>query len=343
MSGERLRLGFAGLGWIGRHRMAAVLEEPHAVVAALCEPNPEALAEAHALVPAAKCVSSFAALLEEPLDALVIATPSALHAEQALAALERGLPVFCQKPLGRNAAEVERVVRVARERDRALGLDLSYRRTAAIEALFQRVRSGELGQIFAANLVFHNAYGPDKPWFYDPKQSGGGALMDLGVHLVDLLLWALDCSDVREVSSSLYAGGRPLTDRDTQVEDYAAAQLTLGNGTVAQLACSWRAHAGRDCVLEASFFGSAGGVSFRNVNGSFYDFETSAFTGTATRALAAPPDEWGGRTLQAWLRALAQHRSFDPEAERYVHVARTLDRIYAAGTAAVPTAQTGGA
>lgn len=331
-----MRLGFIGLGWIGRHRMAAVLEEPNVQVAALCEPNPEALAEAHALVPHAKCVSSLAALLEEPLDAVVIATPSALHAEQTLAALERGLPVFCQKPLGRNLREVERVVSYAKQRNCALGLDLSYRRTAAIDALWKLVRSGELGQIFAANLVFHNAYGPDKPWFYDPKQAGGGALMDLGVHLVDLLLWALDCPDVRDVSSRLYSHGRPLTDRERQVEDYAAAQLTLANGTVAQLACSWRVHAGCDCVIEASFFGSAGGVSFRNVNGSFYDFETHAFTGTASRMLASPPDAWGGRALQDWVRSLSHHRGFDPEAQRYVHVARALDRIYAAGTDAVP-------
>ena len=336
-----MRIGFAGLGWIGRQRMAAALDKPGIEVVTLCEPNPEALAEAHALVPSAKCVSSFAALLEEPLDAVVIATPSALHAEQALAALQRGMPVFCQKPLGRDLREVERVVRYAKQRNCALGLDLSYRRTAAVDALSKRVRSGELGQIFAANLVFHNAYGPDKPWFYDPQQSGGGALMDLGVHLVDLLLWVLDCPDVRDVSSRLYAQGHPLTARDVQVEDYVAAQLTLGNGTVAQLTCSWRVHAGCDCVIEASFFGSAGGVSFRNLNGSFYDFETRAFTGTAERMLSAPPDAWGGRTLQEWLRSLAQQRTFDPEAERYVHVARALDRIYAAGTAPMSAAQAG--
>jgi predicted dehydrogenase len=143
------------------------------------------------------------------------------------------------------------------------------------------------------------------------------------------------------VSSKLYAQGHPLRARDAQVEDYVAAQLTLGNGTVAQLTCSWRVHAGCDCVIEASFFGSAGGVSFRNVNGSFYDFETRAFTGTAARVLAAPPDAWGGRTLQEWLRSLTHQRGFDPEAERYVHVARALDQIYAAGTAAVPAAQAG--
>jgi predicted dehydrogenase len=46
--------------------------------------------------------------------------------------------------------------------------------------------------VFAVDLVFHNAYGPDKPWFYDPELSGGGCVMDLGVHLVDLALWSLD-------------------------------------------------------------------------------------------------------------------------------------------------------
>lgn len=329
MSGsEELSLGFLGLGWIGTNRMSAVLGQPGVRVAALAEPDAAALGAAHQLAPNAVCVSTLDELLAQPLDAIVIATPSALHAEQTLAVLDRGIPVFCQKPLGRSGAEVERVVERARARDCALGVDLSYRDTAALSELYTLVRSGALGRIFAANLVFHNAYGPDKAWFYDPKQSGGGALMDLGIHLVDLLLWVLDCPDVCDVSSRLYVQGSQLRDRSAQVEDYAAAQLTLANGTVAQLACSWRVHAGCDCVIEASFYGSEGGVSFRNVNGSFYDFQTTAFSGTSQRVLAAPPDNWGGRSLQRWVSALSQQRGFRPKTERYVHVAQVLDRIY---------------
>src|SRR5439155_24356843 len=134
---------------------------------------------------------------------------------------------FCQKPLGRDAGEVEAVIAAARAADRLLGVDLSYRWTAGMRAVRDLVRSGALGEIYAADLVFHNAYGPDKPWFYDPALSGGGCMMDLGVHLVDLALWTLDFPEASDVSGRLFAGGAPLRDRATQVEDYAVATVGL--------------------------------------------------------------------------------------------------------------------
>jgi predicted dehydrogenase len=335
----RPRLGFLGLGWIGRNRLEALIASDAAEVSALYDPDAKALEVARALAPDARVVSSISELLEQPLDGLVIATPSALHAEQALAALERGLPVFCQKPLGRNAAEVTRIVDAARNRQRSLAVDLSYRRTQAIEELAKVIRTGSLGNIFAVNLVFHNAYGPDKPWFYEREHAGGGALMDLGIHLLDLLLWLLDYPDVTGVASQLYAQGRPLQRAATHVEDYAAAQLTLATGAVVQLACSWRLHAGCDCVIAADFFGTEGGVSFRNQHGSFYDFTTQAFNGTQQRNLSSPPDAWGGRALVDWARRLSRDPGFDPECQRLVDLARLLDRLYEAGSA--PEQRTG--
>jgi predicted dehydrogenase len=175
--------------------------------------------------------------------------------------------------------------------------------------------------------VFHNAYGPDKPWFYDRAQSGGGCVMDLGVHLVDLLLWLLDFPEVVDVSSTLLSGGAPLA--PDGVEDYAVAQLTLANGLVARLACSWRLQAGQEAVIEASLYGTGGGASLHNVGGSFYDFEARRFDGTSNALLVSPPDAWGGRAAAAWAEQLAQDRSFDPSTERLVDVAKVLDRIYA--------------
>src|SRR5512138_3737632 len=67
------------------------------------------------------------------------------------------------------------------------------------------VREGALGEVYAVNLVFHNAYGPDKPWFYDARLSGGGCVMDLGIHLVDLALWALGFPEVEVLASRLAA------------------------------------------------------------------------------------------------------------------------------------------
>jgi len=327
------RLGFLGTGWIGRHRLYAMAATGAIEIAAIVDPSPECAREALALAPEAAILPSFAGLLDAGLDGVVIATPSALHAEQSIAALEQGLAVFCQKPLGRSAAETRRVVEAAQAHDRLLGVDFSYRCTAAAEALFALVQSGELGTIFAANLVFHNAYGPDKPWFYDRAEAGGGCVMDLGIHLADLALWLTGFPEVEHVTARLFAAGKPLGQADGAVEDYATARFDLIGGASVQIACSWRLHAGRDAEIEASFYGTNGGASLRNVGGSFYDLELLRHHGTACERLVAPPDDWGGRAAARWVGQLAQDPSFDPQAHRFVAAAALVDRIYAAGLA----------
>ncbi len=325
MSGvERPRLAFLGVGWIGRMRMEAALE--HARVAAIADPSAEMREAAAALAPGARCFESMTELLEEDVDGVVIATPSSLHASQAIAFLERGVPVFCQKPLGRDLAENRSVVECAEQRDLLLGVDLSYRHTSALMALRQLISTGELGDVFAMELVFHNAYGPDKPWFRQKSLAGGGCVMDLGIHLVDAALWMLDFPEVGAVSSRLFAKGRA-ADPD-EVEDYALASFDVAGGTAVSLACSWNLPAGRDAVIEVRAFGTRGGAAFRNVDGSFYDFIAERYRGTSTELLVSPPDAWGGRALLAWIELLRESKRFDREALRILDVAGVLDAIY---------------
>jgi predicted dehydrogenase len=312
VTATRPRLGFLGVGWIGRHRMEAVAASGAAEVAAIADPAlPDAL-------------ESLDELLEHDLDGVVVATPSALHAGQAIAALESGLAVFCQKPLARTAAEAQTVVEAARHADRLLAVDLSYRYTRACEAL--RAAVAELAEVDAAELAFHNAYGPDRPWFYDRALAGGGCVMDLGTHLVDLALWVLGWPPVERVE------GRVLDRGGRGVEDYAVARLDLGTGATVSLACSWNLPAGRDCVVEAAFYGREGGAALRNVDGSFYDFRAERYRGTQTESLAEPPDDWGGRAICAWAERLAAGERYDPEVEHAVDVAEVLDRIYRSAT-----------
>jgi predicted dehydrogenase len=322
------RIGFLGVGWIGRDRMRAILDGDAVEAVAVADPSPERAAEAAELAPGAERVASLDDLLDLGVDGVVIATPSALHAEQSIAALKRGAAVFCQKPLGRTEAEVRAVVDAARAADRLLGVDLSYRYTDGMRRVRELVRSGALGRMHAADLVFHNAYGPDKPWFYDPALSGGGCVMDLGVHLVDQALWVLDFPEVVSVTSALHAAGEPLGGRPDRVEDYAVATLALEGGVTVRVACSWRLPAGCEAVISAEFYGTDGGAAFRNLNGSFYDFEAAHLRGTAREVLASPPDAWGGRAAADWADRLARGERFDPDAERLVQVARVLDRIY---------------
>ena len=325
---SRPRVGFLGVGWIGRSRLEAMLGSGLIDVAAVADPSNANAEAAAALASDAVRVDALDDLLGLDLDGIVIATPSAMHAEQSIRALNRGVAVFCQKPLGRSATETRAVVDAACAADRLLGVDLSYRFTTAMTQLAALVRSGELGRIFAVDLVFHNAYGPDKPWFYDPARSGGGCVIDLGVHLIDLALWTLGFPEVATVSSSLFAKGHSLSDRAAQVEDYAVATLQVADGPAIQLACSWQLQAGREAVIGATFYGTGGGAGFHNCDGSFYEFIAERYFGTRRETLAAPPDDWGGRAAVDWAQRLAAGAKFDPVAARLVDVAHVIDRIY---------------
>ena len=321
------RLGFVGLGWIGGNRLASIARANIAQISVVIDPCEEMLAKAAQHAPGAVRLNKIDDLVDAELDGVVIATPSAQHAPQAIAALKHGLAVFCQKPLARNGSEVRAIIGAARSANRLLGVDLSYRHTEALEKIRALVRAGELGEIFGIHLIFHNAYGPQKSWFYDPCQAGGGCVVDLAIHLVDAALWILE-QPVVAVTSRLFCKGKRIIGRAAFCEDYATARLDLAGGATMNLTCSWHLHAGRDAIIEAAFYGTKGGAAMRNVNGSFYDFSAERFTRTAHEMLAEPPDDWFGRAAVRWVEALRADASYDPEIERLIEVHRALDAIY---------------
>jgi predicted dehydrogenase len=308
--------------------MEAIAADGIAEIAGFADASLEIARQAAEAYPKAYVSAEFEELLEADLDGIVIATPSALHAAQAVRAFERGLAVFCQKPLGRNAEETRRVVDAARAANRLLGVDLSYRFITGAQKVRHLCRSGELGELFAVDLVFHNGYGPDKAWYYDPKLSGGGCVIDLGIHLVDLALWNLGWPRIVNVTSRLFAQGVAIQRRHEAVEDYATARLDLENGVAINLACSWKLPVGCDAIISANFYGTKGGASFLNVNGSFYDFKAEYFRGTQREVLVLPPEKWGGCAAVDWARQLARGGGFSAEIESVVPVAEALDGIY---------------
>jgi predicted dehydrogenase len=348
------------LGWIGRQRLDGIAGLDTVRVAALLDEDAERLASAaHRYREAVPC-TDLAQLLDRELDGVVIATPNGLHAEQAIACLSRGVAVFCQKPLATRAADAARVLDAARQADRLLGVDFSYRHVAGMSELRRRILAGDLGTIRAVSLVFHNAYGPDKRWCLDPQLAGGGCLLDLGSHLIDLASWLLGHPPLRLVAQQLYcadavraagvaaaadgAGSVAAADGAGRVaaagagapdwapgaiEELALVHLASGQGTAVDVACSWHAHAGRDALIEMQVFGSMGGAAWRNVGGSFHDFEVETYQGTFRHRLGNHPDAWGPRALAAWIDRLAVDGSFDHDAMALLQGAQLIDQAYA--------------
>lgn len=328
------RLGFIGLGWIGGLRLDALCTSGHGTAVALCDPDPTKLDGARAAHPAAACFHSADALLEEArelaLDGVVIATPNALHAQQALHALERGLPVFVQKPLGRSAAEVSAILKRARQADRLVAVDHGYRELDALQALAEQVASGVLGKVFLIEAEFHNAYGPDKAWCLDARQAGGGAMLDLGVHLIDLALQLVPDGDISHVRGWT----RQLKDAPG-IDGFGVADFRRGDVHVRAVA-SWHAHTGRDCAFRVTVHGADAAAEVRNIDGSFYDFERVTRRGRSETIEGQEGRAWMDRGIIAWAKAIATDACWEPSAMRYLDVARVIDRVYGRDDVVMP-------
>lgn len=321
-------VGFLGVGWIGKSRMESLISAGLAKGTALFDTYDDNVAEVLKGIPQARQCSSMDELLDQEIDAVVIATPSALHARQSIKCLRAGKAVFCQKPLGRNLTETRTIVEEARKADKLLAVDYSYRYTRGMQAIKKLVEGQALGEIYAIETVFHNAYGPDKPWFYDPGLSGGGCLMDLGSHLVDLVLWILGFPGIEVCSTDIYAGGKPVMGHWEQVEDYASADLRTSDGVSVRLGCSWKLPIGKDAEISFKLYGTEGGAAFHNVNGSFYDFQAERFRGTAREVLTTPPEDWGGAAIKNWAGKLAKSSRYSNQAEELIKSAAVLEEIY---------------
>lgn len=327
---KTLSLGFIGLGWIGKNRMEVLLNKGKISSVTIAEPCKQNAEEALKVAEGAVLAESPEEIYEDnDIDGVVIATPSALHAAQSLQALKSGKAVFCQKPLGRTAAEVEELIKASQEVDKLLSVDLSYRYTKAFQAVYDTITKGHIGKVYAVELVFHNAYGPDKEWFYDINQSGGGCVMDLGTHLIDMALCCLGYPEINELKSYLFSKGVKLEPNENTVEDFAKITMLTDKESAITLECSWHASAGKDAVIRAVFYGTEGGVAFKNKNGSFYDFEAEKYKGTFKEILENAPDDWSGRAGLVWSEKIINSVGYDDlTATEYLKTAQIIDRIY---------------
>lgn len=321
------RLGFLGLGWIGHARLRSLVERGEAVIAAVADPSPAARDAARGLADEARALSDLDEMLEMELDGVVVATPPALHEEQVAAALARRLPVFCQKPLATDLGGTRRVLEAARSADRLLAVDMSYRRARAVMTAEEVIRSGAVGAVFAVEAAFHNPYRPAQAWSNRLEVAGGGCLLDLGTHLIDLALAGLGLGEVASLTAALFESGAPVAHL-VRPEDYAMITFRLDGGGVASVVTSWEQEV-EQAVIRLVYRGSRGAVQVRNVGGSFYDFETVLSQDGRDELISRPPDNWGGRLLIEWARRLAHgDNRYDAGIESLERVAHVVDRAY---------------
>jgi predicted dehydrogenase len=262
---ERVRLGFAGVGWLGESLIKQLPRFPELQLVAVQDVNAELAADVAARHRAEWHGTDYQALIaRRDLDGVVICTPNALHAQQARAALRVGKHVLVQKPLALSPRDAEATVHLAAQIGKLLFVDYSYRYLETVGALRRALlRIGRPRRVVG---TFHNTYGPGKAWFFDPELSGGGALVDLGVHLLDLALELLEPDAAQLVDADLsFARGH-------RVEDAARLVLRL-DGVPFELEVSWNAE--RPLTeISLQVDGEGGYARWENVGGSFFRFRT---------------------------------------------------------------------
>jgi len=274
-----LRLGLVGAGGIGEVH-ADACRRAGWTLAAVCDAE-RSRAETFAGRFGAAVASDLDALLADPsLDAVAIATPNATHRPLAEAALAAGRHVLLEKPAGMDAAECDRLADAETSSGRILQIGLVCRHTPVAAEVLRLVASGRLGTVYQARANLHRRRGIPGlgGWFTDKSRSGGGPLIDLGVHVVDLVLHVLAQPRVLRASGATYAtfgrdigsyvhremwGGPPRPGGIFDVEDHASALLRLEGGATFEVNVAWAANLSEDAVRDGILLlGDRGGLFF---------------------------------------------------------------------------------
>lgn len=211
----------------------------------------------------------------EPLNVVSVATPNLLHHPITLAALAAGKHVFCEKPLALNAAQAREMVAAATLRDRVLEVAFNHRQRADVQFARHYIETEGLGRIYHSRASWKRRSGIPglRSWFTNRAMAGGGALIDLGPHVLDSLLFLLDEPRVVSVSAvthgELGRAGYGAMNRSEQmpsdtgqieVEDLASALLRFDEGSSATFEISWAGHAVDDEDISIELSGVDGGI-----------------------------------------------------------------------------------
>ena len=285
---KTLNVAVIGLG-MGRNHLQGYATASRCRPVAICDVDAARLAEhgdKHG-IPADRRFADYKKLLAKAsglgLDAVSVALPNVFHAPVTIAAFKAGLHVLCEKPMAMNARLGRQMLAAAQKANRKLMINLSYRFNPQSQALKRVVDSGALGDIYFGRTAWHRRRGLPRfgGWFGHKDMAGGGPVIDLGVHRLDLALWLMGNPRPVTVSGSAYnvIGARLAKEQGLRfdTEDLGCALIRFDNGATLLLEASWAGYTEKREDMVTQLLGTKGGLVQRNV-GEGYDFEARLFT-----------------------------------------------------------------
>jgi predicted dehydrogenase len=332
---KEVRVGVVGLG-MGRAHLEGYLKHPCARIAAVCDLDEKLARQVADDFSVPGVFTDFDDFLADAgIDAVSLAVPNFLHKPMTLACLDRGLHILCEKPMAMDTREALAM----RDRVRKTGLKfmIHYNQRFRPEHQYFKslIASGGLGDVYYASAGWRRMRGMPRfgGWFSQKKMSGGGPLIDLGVHMLDLTRWLVGSPKAVTVSASTFSHIAQSIALEQQkefdVEDLASALIRFDNGSSLVLEVSWALNFEEREKVYLELSGTKGGLS--NVTFDYKETTTCIFreeNGAMVKSvpLKYPPSFENAQ--QHFINCILEDRPPGPGADDGVETMRILDAIY---------------
>ncbi len=260
---KKIRWGILGAGGIAdRRTMPGMQLAEHAEIVAVMEIDPEVAERLRAKYDAKRAYTDEAELLKDPeIDAVYIASPIACHARQAMLAADCGKHILIEKPLAMTSEEGEKVIAYCREKGVKIAAGLMMRFGAYVQAMKKAIEEGKIGDVVSCFAHFTCWY-PDIPgsWRQTKASAGGGALMDMGVHCIDLIRYVTG-QDVKQVAAM-----HDTLTFNYEVEDSSTLVMRMEKGALATVQSNFNIP-DEAALWRLEFFGTRGRLAGNGVIG----------------------------------------------------------------------------
>ena len=279
---EELGVGIVGYGFIGKVHTYGYINLPlfydspaKIKLVGVCTGHKQTAKKAKDIGNFSFATTSYQDLLKrDDIHIINCCTPNYLHKNILIDALKAGKHIYCDKPLAMNLSEAKEILKVAEKSNKVYQMTFEYRFIPAVMRAKQLIEEGFLGKVFSfRGCYLHSGYiDPTRPmsWRLDKKKAGGGALFDLGSHIIDLTRYLL--GDYKSVFASTYTfiNERPLLHNPTkktkvEVDDISFLQLKMQNGAIGTLEAS-RLATGANDDLRIEIHGEKGALYYNHMN-----------------------------------------------------------------------------
>lgn len=253
---QRVKIGMVGLGWVAQVVHLPILTKlPEVELVAVCDRDKsraKLVAEKYGIQ---RVYTDLAKMLEnEDFAALIVCTSTDAHKDAVLAALNAGKDVLVEKPIAREYAEAVEIAEATKRAKRKVMVGMNHRFRPDTMILKSFLQGKELGKIFYTKAGWLRKKNSDSAWMTKKEKSGGGAFIDLGIVILDMVFWLMDFPDVKKISAVHYAH------KTKSVEDTSLVAITMKNGAFVNLEVSWSMNV-TDDLYYCQLFGTDGSAA----------------------------------------------------------------------------------